>query len=191
GGEGGSEGQVVVVRRSEPKTLNSILSIDATSREVIGVLNADLIHINRETQRTEAALAESWTVSPDGRKYILRLRQGVKFSDGQPFTADDVVFSVQLYLDENLHSPQRDLLVVDDKPVSVRKLDSGTVELTLPSPYAPAERMFDGLAMLPRHLLEKPYRDAKLPQMWGTNVAAQEMAGLGPFRLKQYVSGQQ
>ncbi len=92
-GEPGRQGgRLVVALRSEPKTLNPILSVDATSREVIGAMNADLIHINRATQRTEAALAKFWNISADGQKYTLQLRRGIKFSDGSPFTADDVVF---------------------------------------------------------------------------------------------------
>ena len=185
-----ASGKLVVALRSEPKTLNPILSVDATSREVIGALNADLVHINRETQHTEPGLAKTWSVSPDGRRYILQLRHGIKFSDGAPFTADDVVFSFGLYLDENLHSPQRDLLVLDDKPIVVKKLDDFTVQFDLAKPYGPAERLFDGLAMLPRHLLEKPYKDGKLAQMWGTNAQPQDFAGLGAFKLKSYVPGQ-
>ena len=190
GGVGQAGGRLVVALRSEPKTLNPILSVDATSREVIGAMNADLIHINRETQRTEPALAKSWSVSSDGRRYTLQLRRGVKFSDGAPFTADDVVFSFQLYLDENLHSPQRDLLVLDGKPIIMRKIDAYTVECELAKPYAPGERLFDGLAMMPSHLLEKPYREGKLEQTWATNAPAAEMAGLGAFRLREYTPGQ-
>src|SRR5580704_4095872 len=107
-------GSLSVALRSEPKTLNPVLAEDDPSRDVIRCLNADLIHINRETLKTEPALATSWTISPDGKQYLLHLRHGVRFSDGQPFNADDVVFSFQLYLDEKLHSPQRDLLVVGD-----------------------------------------------------------------------------
>jgi len=187
---GQAGGWLVVALRSEPKTLNPILSIDATSREVIGAMNADLVHINRGTQRTEPALAKSWSISPDGRKYTLQLRRGVKFSDGVPFTADDVVFSFQLYLDENLHSPQRDLLIVSDKPIAVKKIDAYTVEFELAKPYGPAERIFDGLAMMPKHLLEESYRHGKLSQMWGTNGRPEEMAGLGPFHLREYLPGQ-
>jgi peptide/nickel transport system substrate-binding protein len=190
-GEGQAGGRLVVALRSEPKTLNPILSVDATSREVIGALNADLVHINRATQRTEPALAKSWTISPDGKRYVLQLRQGLKFSDGAPFTADDVVFSFALYLDEKLHSPQRDLLVIDDHPISVKKLSDYTVEFDLAKPYGPAERLFDGLAMLPKHLLEPAYREGRLAQAWGTTAQPQELAGLGPFRLKLYVPGQQ
>jgi peptide/nickel transport system substrate-binding protein len=190
GKPGVAGGNLAVALRSEPKTLNPILSIDGSSREVIGAMNADLVHINHETQRSEPGLAKTWSISADGRKYVLQLRRGIKFSDGAPFTADDVVFSFALYLDENLHSPQRDLLVLDNQPIAVHKLDEYTVQFDLAKPYGPAERLFDGLAMLPRHLLEKPYREGKLAQMWSPNARPEEFAGLGAFKLKAYVPGQ-
>jgi peptide/nickel transport system substrate-binding protein len=190
GDPGQSGGRVVVALRTEPKTFSPVLSVDATSREVIGLLNADLIHINRETQHTEPALAKSSAVSPDGRKYTLQLRRGLKFSDGVPFTADDVVFSFQLYLDEKLHSPQRDLLIVDNKPIAVKKIDNYTVTFELARPYGPGERLFDGLAMMPKHLLEGPYRDGKIAQGWDVLGTSTKFAGMGPFRLKEYQAGQ-
>jgi peptide/nickel transport system substrate-binding protein len=183
-------GNLVVALRTEPKTLNPVLAVDATTREVIGAMNADLVHINGETQRTEPALAKSWTISPDGKRYVLRLREGLKFADGAAFDADDVVFSFQLYLDEKLNSPQRDLLLFDDKALSVKKIDRYTVEFDLPRPYGAGERIFDGFAMLPRHLLENVYREGKFAQAWSLNSPAVEIAGLGPFRMKEYVAGQ-
>ncbi|HEU5453752.1 MAG TPA: ABC transporter substrate-binding protein [Terriglobales bacterium] len=183
-------GRLVVGQRSEPKSLNPITAADLVSREVYARMNADLIHINRSTQQTEPALAKSWKVSPDGRVYTLKLRRGVRFSDGHPFDADDVVFSFQLYLDEKLNSPQRDLLVINGKPLAVAKLDQYTVRFTLASPYAAAERIFDGLAILPRHLLESAYKEGKLAQSWTLNTPPAQIAGLGPFRLKEYVPGQ-
>ena len=184
-------GRVTVALRTDPKTLNPILAVDTTSREVIGTMQSDLVHINRHTQRTEPALASSWKVSPDGRKYTLALRHDVKFSDGAPFTADDVVFTFQLYLDESLNSPQRDLLVIDNKPIVVKKIDNYTVEFDLTKPYGPGERIFDSLAILPKHKLEAAYRDKKIGEIWGVTAKPDEIAGLGPFRLKSYVAGQQ
>jgi peptide/nickel transport system substrate-binding protein len=183
-------GRLVISQRAEPKTLNPVTATDAVSREVIGRCNADLISINRLTQKTEPALAESWRISPDGRSFTLHLRKGIRFSDGHRFDADDVVFSFALYLDEAVGSPQRDLLVIDGKPLTVTKLDQYTVRFTLPRPYAAAERLFDGLAMLPRHLLEKSYKEGKFAQTWSLNTLPAEMAGLGPFRVKQYLAGQ-
>ena len=183
-------GNLTVGGRAEPKTLNPVIATDAVSRELIGRMMADLIDINRASQQTEPALAKSCKTSPDGRTFILQLRKGIRFSDGHPFDADDVVFSFAVYLDENVDSPQRDLLIIDGKPLTVTKLDQYAVRFTLPRPYAAAERLFDGLAMLPKHLLEKPYREGKFVQAWSLNAKASEIAGLGPFRLKQYVPGQ-
>jgi len=177
-------GTLVVAQRSEPKTLNPVTAADAPSREVIGRMMADLIHINRASQQTEPSLAKSWTASRDGRVFTIKLRRGLRFSDGQPFDADDVVFSFQVYMDEKIHSPQRDLLIVGGKPIEIQKVDSYTVRFTLAQPYAAAERIFDSVAMLPRHLLEKAYREGRFAQLWSVNTAPAEIVGMGPFRLK-------
>ena len=183
-------GHLVVGQRSEPKTLNPVTATDAVSREVIGRLMADLITINRGSQQIEPGLAKSWTTSADGRTFTLKLRKGIRFSDGHPFDADDVIFSFTVYLDEAVNSPQRDLLVIDGKPLTVTKLDQYTVRFALPRPYAAAERIFDGLAMLPKHILEKPYREGRFVQTWALNTSPAEFVGLGPFRVKEYLAGQ-
>src|SRR5882672_1927278 len=112
GSTGRYGGHLVVGQRSEPKTLNPATATDAISREVIGRLHSDLIEINRATQKTEPGLAKSWKTSPDGRTFTLHLRKGIRFSDGHPFDADDVIFSFTVYLDEAISSPQRDLLII-------------------------------------------------------------------------------
>jgi peptide/nickel transport system substrate-binding protein len=183
-------GRLVLALRSEPKTLNPVIAQDAPSRDVIRCLTADLIDINRQTQKTEPALAKSWTASRDGKTYTLHLRRDLRFSDGQPMTADDVVFSFRVYLDEKIDSPQRDLLVVGGKPISVTKVDDFTVRFELAQPYAAAERLFDGIAILPRHLLEKTYQSGGFSDAWPISMAPTQFAGLGPFRLKEYVPGQ-
>ena len=182
-------GQLVVVQRTEPRTLNPITAVDSPSRDVIRRTTADLIHVNRETQQLEPALAKSWTASPDGRRFTLQLRRGVRFSDGDAFDADDVVFSFQVYLDEKVASPQRDGLTVGGKPIVVTKLDQYSVQIDLAEPYSSAERLFDSVAMLPRHLLAQPYQEGKLVEAWGLRTPAAAMAGLGPFRFAEHVPG--
>src|SRR5260370_1545414 len=150
----------------------------------------DWMTINRATQQTEPGMAKSWTASADGRTFTLKLRKGIRFSDGHPFDADDVISSFTVYLDEAVNSPQRDLLVIDGKPLTVTKLDQYTVRFALPRPYAAAERIFDGLAMLPKHILEKPYREGRFVQTWALNTSPAEFVGLGPFRLKEYLAVQ-
>ena len=183
-------GRLVVSLRAEPKTLNPLTAADTPSREVIGAMQADLVHINRQTQLTEPALAKSWKISADGLQYTLTLRKGLHFSDGHPVDADDVLFSFRVYLDENVHATQRDLLIVGGKPIAVRKVNEQTVVFQMAKPYGVAERLFDGFAILPRHLLENPYQEGKLAQTWTLSTPANQWAGLGAFRLKEYVPGQ-
>lgn len=190
GETGRSGGRLVVALRAEPKTLNPLIAIDAPSRELIGTMQADLVHINRATQLTEPALAKSWKISPDGLRYTLVLRRGLNFSDGHPLDVDDVLFTFRVYLDEIVHASQRDLLIFDGKPLKVRKVDSQTILFELPKPYGVAERLFDGLAILPRHLLEKPYEEGKIGQLGALTMPPNQWAGLGPFRLKEYVAGE-
>ena len=183
-------GSLVVLERAEPKTLNPVTALDAPSRDVIRRMMADLVTINRRTLETEPSLAKSWTASKDGREFVLQLRRGLRFSDGQTMDADDVVFTFRVYLDEGVHSPQRDLLIVGGQPLTVEKIDPLRVRFRLSQPYAAAERIFDSLAILPRHLLEQAWRDGKLAEAWSLNTPSREIAGLGPFRLKEYRPGE-
>jgi peptide/nickel transport system substrate-binding protein len=184
-------GRLVSAFRAEPKTLNPLTATDLPSKEVISLLSADLVHINVYSQQTEPSLAKSWKVSPDGRTYTLELRQGVSFSDGHPFDADDVLFSFKVYLDEKIHSPQRDLLEIDGKLIQVRKLGPYRVAFELPHPYAAAERLFDSVSILPQHLLKEAYEKGDLARAWSLATSPSAIAGLGPFRVKQYIAGQQ
>lgn len=176
--------------RSEPRTLNPVFASDIASRTVTAALNSDLLHINRATDQVEPALAVSWQVSRNGESYTLRLRQGVRFSDGAPFNADDVVFSFNVYLDPRFNAPQRDLLLIDGVPIRVTRLGPYLVRFDLPHPYAAAARLFDGIAILPRHLLQSQLQAHALSSLWTLATPPAQLAGLGPYRLKSYTPGQ-
>ncbi len=183
-------GRLVAALRAEPKTLNPVTFVNEDSQTVIRRLTADLIHINRLTQETEGALAKSWTVSEDGRRYTLNLRRGIRFSDGHPFDAADVLFTFAVYLDEKVGFPSREALIVGGEPIKVSEVDRYTVEFELSQPYAVGERLFDSLAILPRHLLRQSYEQGRIREVWPLTVPANEVVGLGPFRFKEYVPGQ-
>jgi peptide/nickel transport system substrate-binding protein len=190
GGSARRGGQLVVAERSAPRSFNPVVITDNPSKTVLERINADLIHINRRTFKTEPALAASWTASRDGREYTLKLRPGLKFSDGHALTADDVVFTFQVYLDEKLAAPQRDLLVVAGKPIGVRKVDDLTIVVSLAEAYAVADRMFDGIAILPRHVLGAAYAAGTLAQQWTVATAPASIVGTGPFRVSEVVPGE-
>jgi peptide/nickel transport system substrate-binding protein len=183
-------GRLISGERAEPKTLNPLFAADAPSKNVIQRMMADLVHINRLTMKTEPALAKSFRVSPDGLRYEVELRQGIRFSDGHPFTADDVVFTFQVVLDEAVNAVQRNMWILDGKPIVVKKLAPHRVVFELPRVNAVGERMFDSVPILPKHLLEGPYRAGKLKDTWGLRTPPAQIAGLGPFRLKEVAPGQ-
>lgn len=179
-----------VAQRAEPRTFNPAIAVDAPSREIIRRLHADLITINRRTQKVEPKLAESYTVSKDGRELIVRLRPNLKFSDGSPFSVEDVLFSFAVYLDPAVASPQRDLLTVHGKPVEVERLDARSIRFRFAGPYAVPERLLDSIAILPRHKLESAWKSGKLREAWTLPSAPSDVVGLGPFRVKQYKPGE-
>jgi peptide/nickel transport system substrate-binding protein len=157
---------------------------------MISLITASLIDVDQESFQPVAALAKSWTKSTDGRHFVVQLRQGLQFSDGYPFNADDVVFTFRVHEDESTHSPQRELLMVGGKPIAVTKLDEYSVRFDLAAPYSVAERLFAGIGILPRHLLEKSYQEHRLAGEWGLTGPVARIAGLGPFTLKAYVPGE-
>lgn len=134
-------------------------------------------------------LAESWTISPDGLIYTFKLRQNVKFHDGTPMTADDVVFTAQLTLDEKINSPYRSKFIIGGKPVVWAKADDHTVTATLPSPSGSflakcsrADEIF--FCILPKHLLEN------VPDMTKADFNSNPI-GTGPFKFVSYDLNQQ
>ena len=100
------------------------------------------------------------------------------------------MFSFAVYLDEKVASPQRDLLVVNGKPVAVRKLDARRVSFEFSAPYAPAERLFDGVAILPKHVLGAALDAGTLGAEWPLASPPATLVGLGPFRVREVVPGQ-
>ncbi len=187
---GNRGGRLVVAQRAEPRTLNPLNALDVGSREVIALMNASLINLDQESFRLVPGLAKSWTASADGQHFTLHLRSGLQFSDGQPFTAEDVLFTFQVHEDEKTRSPQRELLIVGGKPISVAELDPLTVQFDLAAPYPVAEKLFTGIGILPKHLLAESYRRGTLNEQWVLATAPSRIAGLGPFVLKEYVPGE-
>ncbi len=183
-------GLLRAVLRAEPKTFNPVISADGPSLAIAGLTMANLIRIDRHSLHTVPALAHRCTPSEDGRRLRLDLRRGLRFSDGHPFDADDVVFSFAVYTDAQVSSPSRDLLKVAGRPITAHRLGPYAVEIELAAPYAVGERLFDGIAILPRHKLERAYRKGRLRQAWSLGTPAEEIVGMGPFRLRRHVAGQ-
>ena len=103
-----SGGQLRFCLRSEPKTLNPVLVADESSETVRYLTGGVLMRLNRWTQQLEPELATAWKVSDNGKTITFKLRQGVRFSDGTSFSAQDVAETIQRLMDPALHTPTGD-----------------------------------------------------------------------------------
>lgn len=162
---------------------------------------------NGATGEIEPALAESWQMSEDKLRVVFTLRQGLKWSDGHPLTADDVVFTYRdVVFNPDIPTNAKDDIRIgpnDKFPngtfPTVRKLDDRRVEFRLPEPFAPFLRATagpDGIMIMPKHALAEtlktkgPDGNLKLISTWNTDTKLSEIVVNGPYLLESYVAGQ-
>jgi len=174
--------------RSEPQSFTGYTSHDATTHLVSLLTQAKLLRVNSATQDVEPWLAESWTRSDDGLRFSIKLRPGVLFSDGVPFTADDVVFSLAAGYDPG--SAVSDSLQVGGQKLLAVALDPLTVEVTFPGPFGPGLRLLDNLPMLPKHKLQRALTAGTFGAEWGVSTPVADVVGLGPFVIGEYRPGE-
>jgi len=182
-------GTLTASLRSEPATFNR-LGVNAQQAPVDAVtrlMHAPLVRLNRVTDQPEPWLAEKWTVSPDGRTITLTLRDGVSFSDGQPFTSADVVFTYTALYDPKVASALASAMFVGGKPLTVTAPDARTVVITMAAPFAAGVAMLDNVPIYPKHLLQTALEGGRFGTAWGAGTPPAQMAGLGPFVLVEYV----
>jgi peptide/nickel transport system substrate-binding protein len=187
--DGTSGGELVASLRSEPDHYNRYFSPRAAPDLVALLTHARLVRVDRATDQVEPALAERWETDEAGETVTLHLRRDVRFSDGTPFTADDVLFSLQV-AEEAPGSTLRQALRVGGRPLAASAPDAHTVVLGFPSPYAPGVRILDGLPILPRHRLQEAFAAGSIHEAWTPGQPLSDLTGLGPFILTEHVAGQ-
>src|SRR5579863_6950600 len=165
-------GKLVASFRAEPTTFNRLVASRAAEQLMTLLTQATLLRVDPVSHQVEPRLATTWTSSADKLTWTLKLRDGVEFSDGVPFTAADVVFTFDALYDPRLASDDR------------------TVTLTFPSPFGPGLRVLDGLPILPRHKLAAALAAGRLRETWGRSTPPSDVVGLGPFVLAENTPGQ-
>lgn len=157
--------------RHDPKTFDPVL-LDGESEESIRYLTGGvLMRVNRSTQKLEPELATAWKISDGGKKITFRLREGLRFSDGSPFSAEDVAFTMKRLLDPQVHSPTGDAFRSGIGEIRTTVENPNQLSVLFPAPVAALDRLFDQVAIL----------SAKSPK--------KEMAVLGPYAVAEYKSG--
>jgi peptide/nickel transport system substrate-binding protein len=166
-----AQGELRFCLRSEPKTFDPLKVEDDASVAVRYLTGGVLLRMNRQTQALEPELAQSWKVSKDGREITFKLRSGISFSDGTPFSAEDVAYTVKLLMDPALHSPTGDAFRSGPGNVETKIISATQLSITFPAPVAGLDRQFDQVAILSAHSSKK------------------EMAVLGAFMVADYKPG--
>ena len=156
---------------AEPRTMNPLLVDDDSSETIRYLTGGVLARLNRQTQQLQPELATAWKVSPGGNAISFTLRPGLRFSDGTPFTADDVAFTIERLMDPALHSPTGDAFRSGAGNVVTRVAGKYQVTIVFPAPVIGLDRLFDQVAILSAHSPQK------------------EMAVLGPYVVAENKAG--
>ncbi|MBD2069164.1 ABC transporter substrate-binding protein [Leptolyngbya sp. FACHB-671] len=185
--------QMVASVGTDPSTFNYALNQAAPN--VFGYIYEGLITSDGMTGEIIPAQAESWEVSDDNLRITFTLREGLKWSDGEPLTADDVVFTFNdVYLNEEIPAPTRDVLRIGESGAlpTVRKVGDRQIEFVSPEPFAPLLLYGGGAPILPAHKLREAVEtknsagEPLFLSTWGTGTDPGEIVGNGPYVMVSY-----
>lgn len=202
--EPGQYGGIFVLNETtQPTTFNPQVPNNLTTSLILSRILSGLIDFDPESEQFVPALAKSWEVGEGNTSYTFHLRKGVRWSDGQPFTADDVIFTFDAILTEVEDSETGKLRPkypsryyqqyhINGEKLRYTKLDDYTVRFDLPTVYAPF--LYDiGQPILPKHKLEAAFEDGSFTKQWSTQTAIEspaDIVGTGPFTVYSYKPGE-
>jgi peptide/nickel transport system substrate-binding protein len=165
------------------------------SREMANIINQHLVAITADGSPTPRLLAElpsldrgTWKVLPDGKmETTFKLRPDAFWHDGTPFTADDIVFSVQVNKDSEIPNADQDAVRLIEK---AEALDKNTALVTWKESYPFADRMeHRDMYTLPQHILGQSYASGPKEQFLNNPYFTTDFVGVGPFRIQRWESG--
>jgi peptide/nickel transport system substrate-binding protein len=168
----------------EVSTLNPILGADGTAGLIKSFISETLGGVDYDGS-WDGRLATGYTVSADGLTYTFSLRQGVKWHDGQPFTADDVIFTFDLIMNEAYKAPVRTRMMIGGKPITWHKVDDYTVNMVVPEVTATCIEHLRNIPIVPKHLLKDV-----APADFATCAYANHPVLTGPFKFVEYKTGE-
>ena len=168
---------IVVGSIGDASRLLPLLASDSASGEIVGLVFNGLLKYDEQLQ-VVGDLAQSWQVSDEGLTLTFHLRPNVRWQDGQPLTADDVLFTHQKLIDPAVHTPYSSAYELVQ---SVEVVDPLTVRIRYREPFAPALESWM-MGIIPKHLLE--HEDLN------TTRFLREPIGTGPYRFRRWNTGE-
>ncbi len=183
-------GRLVVATFGDPKTFNPVTANESSSEQVFRHLFAGMLGFDWTTQQVTPGLAATWTNMPDGRTWRFTLRKNLRWSDGAPLTAEDVIFTWETIYNPEIDNVMRDAFIIDGKKFAVTRVDDLTVQVVTPGIYAPFLENFGGVPILPKHILARSVAEKTFTSAYGVNWKPADIVGSGPFRLRDYKQAQ-
>lgn len=179
-------GRLVMATISEPKSFNPVVGNETSTGDYTDRMFLGLTRQNAWTYEVEPEMAVSWTSDESGLVWTIKLRPGVEWSDGQPFTADDVVFTYALMYNKDVQAPMRDLITgPKGEEWKVEKVDDLTVKFTLFDRNAIFPELI-GAMVLPKHKYEPIVAAGRFNDAMGSDSKPEDLVGTGPFMLGSY-----
>jgi peptide/nickel transport system substrate-binding protein len=174
-----------VVQRidSDVDTLNPLTLESANGQVVSALVNEGMLQMNNFTLKLEPCLAESYEISPDQLSYIFHLRHGVKWHDGEPFTAADVKYTYDRVQDPKVDAAQLRTYFTNIKSCEV--VDPYTVRFTATERYFKSLEELGELPIVPKHILEKGEAD------FNRHPFGRHPIGTGPYKFVRWDTGSQ
>ncbi|MBW4631437.1 MAG: ABC transporter substrate-binding protein [Iphinoe sp. HA4291-MV1] len=186
----------------DPKTFN--YAFNQEYPHVFLFTAEGLTTLNGMTGKIEPALAESWQISDDKKLITFTLREGLKWSDGEPLTADDVIFTYQdIIFNSKIPTDWKDALKIGSTGAfpQIRKIDNRRVEFSFTEPFSPFLYTTGGpstnsVGILPKHALEASLKSHDAngnPQFlstWGTGTDPSKIIVNGPYKIESYTPSQ-
>ena len=173
-----------------PKTFNPCNSKDATSSSMAGMLYDGLLTTEPRTGEVVPLLAKDFKIN--GNEYLIHMRHGIKWTDGKPITADDVIYTYEEVVFKGLGNPSSmENMKVEGKLPVIEKVDDYTVKFITPKPFAPFLRQLS-YPIVPKHYF-KPYSDkgdSEFNAFLNPNTPPEKIVSNGAFKLKEYVAAQ-
>jgi peptide/nickel transport system substrate-binding protein len=175
------------------KSFNPVTAGETSSTDYTRRIFDGLLFMDYWTGEMKPWIAESWEHSDDYLEWTFHLRKDVKFNNGMPLTADDVVFSFEVIYRDDVVTSAVDLLTVEGQRWKIEKLDDYTVKITLPTKYAIFLDVAGSGGVVPllcRAVCEPVLEAGTFNSFMGAEAKPEEVVGTGPFMLERYVPGQ-
>jgi len=174
----------------DPKTFNYDWAQETSSTDPLGFTLATLIEADEGGMPSLPGLAKNWWFSDDGLTFFVQIREGLQWSDGAPFTMDDVYWTfVDLsFVPENTANGNGSYLDSNDQLPVVEIVDETTISFTWTVPQVTALRQIGFRPIMPKHILEEVVANGTYPEFW-TIADFDKLVGMGPFVIADYVEG--